>query len=113
MSSTTTTHETISDVQQANIILERLGRSHSYCGQEGFHHHAPEVINHVTQSCVEQLLPENSGLVSRPAKIVHTEALEETDNRNVNQWPAYSAKNRTKRPLPLEKYSDEVTADVR
>jgi len=116
MSTTTTTHETISDVQQANTAFERSGSYYGYLGEDGdgYHHHIDEVTNtiYVTSSRAERFLPEGAGLywfrVHGP--IDHVEELDQYADRDTNQWITYvdSVRGWTDRPLNLQAVLDEV-----
>ncbi|MDF9745845.1 hypothetical protein [Natrinema salsiterrestre] len=66
MSTTTTTHETISDAQQDDIVLKQSGSYYVYLGTDGkgYHHHVDEATNtvYVTPGHAERFLPDNAGL---------------------------------------------------
>ena len=116
MSTTTTKQETISDAQQANILFEQSGSYYSYLGKdgEGFHHHLEEATNtvYVTQNRAERFLPEGAGLYwfRVRGEADHVEALEQYDDRGVNEWVAYvdSVRGWTDRPLDLQAIFDDV-----
>ena len=116
MTSTTTTHETISDAQQTDIAFERSGSDYGYLGKdgEGYHHHVDKVTNtiYVTQSRAERFLPEGAALYwfRVRGEIDHVEELEQYDDRDIDQWVAYvdSVRGWTDRPLDLRRILDEV-----
>ncbi|MFA9428394.1 hypothetical protein [Natronorubrum sp. A-ect3] len=120
MSATTTTQETISDAQQATIVLERSGSYYGYLGRdgEGFHHHVDKVTNtiYVTESRAERFLPSDAGLywfrIRGP--ITHEEHLERYDDRDIPQWIAYvdSVRGWMDRPLNLQTVLNEALTEV-
>ncbi|QFU82301.1 hypothetical protein [Natronorubrum aibiense] len=120
MSATTTTQETISDAQQANIVLERSGSYYGYLGRdgEGYYHHVDKATNtvYVTESRAERFLPSDAGLywfrIRGPIK--HKEHLEQYDDRDITHWIAYvdSVRGWMDRPLDLLTILGETLSEV-
>ena len=110
MSSTTTTHETISDAPQANIVLERSGSYYGYLGEdgEGYHHHVDEATNtiYVTDNRADRFLPEGAGLYWFRVRgdVDHVEDLEQHTTRDRTDWIAYveSVRGWRERPFDLQ-----------
>ncbi|WP_226007444.1 hypothetical protein [Natrinema salinisoli] len=108
MSTTTTTHETISDAQQDDIVLEQSGSYYGYLGKdgEGYHHHVDGATNtvYVTPDRAEQFLPDNAGLYwfRVRGELVHREKLEQKEDRE--RWIAYvdSVRGWIDRPIHLD-----------
>jgi len=125
MSSTTTTHETISDAQQANIVLERSRSYYGYLGEdgEGYHHHVDEATNtvYVTESHAERFRPQGAGLdwFRVRGDIDHAEDLEQHTNHDLTHWITYVESVRGWRECPLTLQPlltttlEEVSADER
>ena len=125
MSSTTTTHETISDAQQATIVLEQSGSYYGYLGEdgEGYHHHVDEATNtiYVTESRAERFRPQGAGLYWFRVRgdIDHVEALEQHPTHDLADWIAYveSVRGWRERPRTLQPLLttalEEVSADER
>ena len=107
MSTTITTHETISDGQQDDIVLEQSGSYYGYLGEdgEGYHHHVDEATNtvYVTPDRAERFLPENAGVYwfRVCGELDHTEKLEQDDR---DRWVAYveSVRGWTDRPVHID-----------
>ena len=121
MSSTTTTHETISDAQQATIVLEQSGSYYGYLGEdgEGYHHHVDEATNtvYVTEHRAERFLPQGAGLYWFRIRgdVDHVEDLEQHDNHDLTHWIAYveSVRGWVDRPLtPQEILTTALTTGV-
>lgn len=116
MSTTTTTHETVADAKQENIVFERSGSYYGYLGQdgEGHHHHVDKVTNtvYVAQRRADRFLPEGAALYwfRVCGEIDHVEEFEKYDDRGVSEWVAYvdSVRGWTDRPLNLGQILDEV-----
>ncbi|PCR90477.1 hypothetical protein [Natrinema ejinorense] len=108
MSTTTTAHETISDGQQGDIVLEQSGSYYGYLGKdgEGFHHHVDEATNtvYVTLSRAERFLPANAGVYwfRVRGELNHREELERDEDRD--RWVAYvdSVRGWIDRPVPID-----------
>ncbi|MFP9191261.1 hypothetical protein ACLI4Q_06310 [Natrialbaceae archaeon A-CW1-1] len=92
MTTTTTTHETVSAESRTNTILKFPGSHYTYLGEdtEGGHHHLNEETDtiYVTDQPPERYLPTNAAIYwfRVHGTLEHVESL---SSRPVHEWVAY------------------------
>ena len=120
MSTTTTTHETISDVQQANTAFERSGSYYGYLGEDGdgYHHHIDEVTNtiYVTDEPYQRTLPAGAAIyrITLYGNVNHIEDLNLHDDKDLSDWVAYidSKRGWAERPTDITEALQRALAAV-